>query len=120
MTDTMARPERVVGAAKLRKEDAHLVTGATTWTDNIALPGMLYLSIVRGPLAQARITGGDAGRALASPGVVAAFSGRDLADKLGSMPCVWPVTDDIVMPPHPPLAVDEVRYVGDAVAVVVA
>jgi len=120
MTETMARPERVVGAAKLRKEDEHLIIGATTWTDNIALPGMLYLGILRSPLAHARITRVDVGPALSSPGVVAAFSGRDLADKLGSMPCVWPVTDDIVMPPHPPLAVDEVRYVGDAVAVVVA
>ena len=36
------------------------------------------------------------------------------------MPCVWPVTDDIMIPPHPPLAIDEVRYVGDAVAVVIA
>ena len=45
---------------------------------------------------------------------------KELGDKLGSMPCVWPVTDDIKIPPHPPLATDEVRFVGDAVAVVVA
>src|SRR5207249_162368 len=50
----------------------------------------------------------------------AAFSGRDLAAELGSLPCAWPVTPDMVHPDHHPLAVDEVRYVGDAVAVVVA
>ena len=52
--------------------------------------------------------------------MIAAFSGRDLADELGSMPCAWPVTEDIVMPDHPPIAVDEVRYAGDPVAVVIA
>ena len=52
--------------------------------------------------------------------MVAAFSGADFAAEQGSLPCAWPVTPDIVIPPHPPMAVDEVRYVGEAVAVVVA
>jgi carbon-monoxide dehydrogenase large subunit len=52
--------------------------------------------------------------------VIAAFSGADFADEQGSLPCAWPVTPDIVIPAHPPMAVDEVRYVGEAVAVVVA
>ena len=69
MTETMARPERVVGAAKLRKEDEHLIIGATTWTDNIALPGMLYLGILRSPLAHARIVSIDTSKAWAIPGV---------------------------------------------------
>ena len=51
------------------------------------------------------------------PGVVAVYSGRDFADEQGSLPCVWPVTTDIVIPDHPPMAVDEVRYVGEVVAV---
>ena len=52
--------------------------------------------------------------------MIAAFSGADFADEQGSLPCAWPVTEDIVIPAHPPMAVDEVRYVGEAVAVVVA
>ncbi len=81
---------------------------------------MLHLAVLRSPMAHARITRVDVTPALQRPGVVAAFSGADLADEIGRQPCVWPVTDDIVMPPHPALARDEVRYVGDAVAVVVA
>ena len=55
------------------------------------------------------------------PGVIAAYSGKDLEDVMGaSMPCAWPVTPDMVSPVHTPLAIDEVRYVGDGVAVVIA
>lgn len=112
--------EREVGRARARKEDAHLVTGQTTWTDNISVPGMLHMAVLRSPMAHARIDRIGVSPALERPGVVAAFSGRDLADGLASMPCVWPVTEDIVMPDHPPVAVDEVRYAGDPVAVVIA
>ncbi|WP_432074625.1 xanthine dehydrogenase family protein molybdopterin-binding subunit [Streptomyces wuyuanensis] len=111
---------REVGRARARKEDAHLVTGQTTWTDNVSVPGMLHMAVLRSPMAHARIDRVDVSPALERPGVVAAFSGRDLADGLASMPCVWPVTEDIVMPDHPPVAVDEVRYAGDPVAVVIA
>ncbi len=109
-----------VGKARLRKEDGKLITGQTNWTDNIRLPGMLHMAFVRSPFAHAKITGVDLSAALAQPGVIAAFAGADLADEQGSLPCAWPVTPDILIPPHPPLAVDEVRYVGEAVAVVVA
>ena len=54
------------------------------------------------------------------PGVVAAFSGADFAGEQGSLPCAWPVTPDIVIPDHPPMATEEVRYVGEAVACVIA
>jgi carbon-monoxide dehydrogenase large subunit len=121
MTDTLdTTRENVVGQPMRRKEDARLVTGRTNWTDNIAIPGLLYMAILRSPMAHARITRIDVTPALAKPGVVAAFSGKELGDKLGSMPCVWPVTDDIKIPAHPPLATEEVRFVGDAVAVVIA
>ena len=109
-----------VGRARLRKEDGNLITGQTNWTDNIRLPGMLHMAFVRSPFAHAKITRVDLSAALAQPGVIAAFAGADLADEQGSLPCAWPVTPDILIPPHPPLAVDEVRYVGEAVAVVVA
>ncbi|MBO0830081.1 MAG: xanthine dehydrogenase family protein molybdopterin-binding subunit, partial [Streptosporangiales bacterium] len=112
------RPE--VGNARLRKEDAHLVTGQTNWTDNITPPGTLHIAILRSPMAHARITDIDLGPARDRPGVVAVFSGRDVADEQGTLPCAWPVTEDMVHPDHPALAVDEVRFAGEAVAVVVA
>ncbi|MBG0827880.1 xanthine dehydrogenase family protein molybdopterin-binding subunit [Planomonospora sp. ID67723] len=109
-----------VGRARRRKEDARLITGRTTWTDNIQLPGMLYVAFLRSPMAHARITRVDVSAARAQPGVVAAYSGRDVAGEQGSLPCAWPVSEDVVIPDHPPMAVDEVRYVGEAVACVVA
>ena len=120
--ETQAQPaaRAYPGRARLRKEDARLVTGQTTWTDNLILPGMLHVAYVRSPFAHARITRVDVSRALQSPGVIAAFSGADFADEQGSLPCAWPVTPDIVIPAHPPMATDEVRYVGEAVACVVA
>ena len=109
-----------LGRARPRKEDARLVTGQTNWTDNIVLPGMLHMAFLRSPHAHARITSVDVSAARQRPGVIAAFSGADFADEQGSLPCAWPVTEDIVIPDHPPMATDEVRYVGEAVAVVVA
>ncbi|MFC9954637.1 xanthine dehydrogenase family protein molybdopterin-binding subunit [Streptomyces prasinus] len=114
------RAGREVGRGRLRKEDARLVTGQTNWTDNISVTGLLHLAFLRSPMAHARIEQVDVSPALERPGVVAAFSGRDLAGGLGSLPCAWPVTEDIVLPDHPPVAVDEVRHAGDPVAVVVA
>lgn len=111
--------EREVGRSRPRKEDARLVTGQTTWTDNIGVTGLLHLAILRSPMAHARIERVDVTPALERPGVVAAFTGRDFAE-LASLPCAWPVTEDIVLPGHPAVAVDEVRYAGDPVAVVVA
>jgi aerobic carbon-monoxide dehydrogenase large subunit len=116
---TVAHPAEL-GRARLRKEDARLITGQTSWTDNIVLPGLLHMAFLRSPHAHAKITRVDVSAARSQPGVIAAFSGADFADEQGSLPCAWPVTPDIVIPAHPPMAVDEVRYVGEAVAVVVA
>jgi carbon-monoxide dehydrogenase large subunit len=120
VTITDDRPTTEVGSPRRRKEDARLITGRTTWTENLTLPGLLHLAILRSPVAHARIAHIDVAPALRQPGVVAAFTGRDLADAQGSLPCAWPVTADIVHPAHPALAVDEVRHTGEAVAVVVA
>ena len=110
-----------LGRGRRRKEDAKLVTGQTNWTDNITLPGLLHMTVLRSPMAHAKILSVDVSAALEMPGVVAAYSGADLADVMGaSMPCAWPVTPDMVSPVHTPLATDEVRYVGDGVAVIVA
>ena len=120
--DQISAPDggREVGRRRLRKEDAKLVTGQTQWTDNITFAGMLHLAVLRSPMAHAKIKRVDVSPALQQPGVIAAFSGADFADEQGALPCAWPVTEDMKLPAHPPLAVDEVRYVGDAVAVVVA
>jgi carbon-monoxide dehydrogenase large subunit len=118
MTATAAQPE--IGRARLRKEDARLVTGSTRWTGNVTLPGMLHMAILRSPHAHARITRVDLSGALSAPNVVAAFSGADVAETQGALACAWPVTEDIVMPTYLPLAVGEVRHVGEPVAVVLA
>jgi carbon-monoxide dehydrogenase large subunit len=117
--ETEAAPLEI-GRARLRKEDERLITGQTNWTDNIRLPGMLHIAFLRSPYAHARITSVDVSAARSEPGVIAAYSGADFAAEQGSLPCAWPVTPDIVIPAHPPMATDEVRYVGEAVACVVA
>jgi carbon-monoxide dehydrogenase large subunit len=120
MSTQTEAPAAELGRGRLRKEDARLITGQTNWTDNITLPGMLHVAFLRSPYAHARITSVDVSAARSEPGVIAAFSGADFADEQGSLPCAWPVTPDIVLPAHPPMATDEVRYVGEAVACVVA
>jgi aerobic carbon-monoxide dehydrogenase large subunit len=109
-----------IGKPRARKEDARLVTGQTNWTDNIQLPGMVHVAYLRSPMAHARIASVDVSAARGAPGVIAAFSGADFAAEQGSLPCAWPVTPDIIIPAHPPMAVDEVRYAGEIVACVVA
>jgi aerobic carbon-monoxide dehydrogenase large subunit len=121
MTAIDTPPAKNVGITRLRKEDAHLVTGQTSWTDNLQLTGMLHVALVRSPVAHAKVASIDVSASLAQPGVVAAYTGADLAENwAGGLPCAWPVTPDMISPTHLPIATDEVRYVGDAVAVVVA
>jgi len=112
---------RVVGAPVERKEDAALLTGQAKFVDDMSLPGMVWMAVVRSPYAHARIANVNVDGALAHRGVIAAFSGEDLADAwLASLPCAWLPTEDTNQPNHRPLAVDEARYVGDGVAVVIA
>jgi carbon-monoxide dehydrogenase large subunit len=110
-----------IGQAVLRKEDPELLTGQARFIDDLTLPGMVWMVVVRSPYAHARINGVDVSKALEAAGVVAAFSGQDLADDVpAGLPCAWPVTEDIKMPTHWPLARDKARYAGDGVAVVIA
>jgi carbon-monoxide dehydrogenase large subunit len=109
-----------VGQPLRRKEDARVITGQARWTDNLTVPGLLYMAIARSPLAHARIRRADVSAALDQPGVVAAFTGSDLAREYGSLPTAWHVSDDLVVPDHRPVATDKVRHLGDAVAVVIA
>jgi carbon-monoxide dehydrogenase large subunit len=119
MTIAEDRP-RVVGTPLKRREDPALLTGEGKYTDDIVVPGELYIAIVRSPYAHARITRVDTAAARALPGVVAAYSGADLQAEWGApMPCAWVVTPDMKNPPHYPVATGTVHYVGDPVAVVV-
>src|SRR3954453_23422953 len=113
-------PAREVGQARLRKEDARLITGRTQWTDNLVLPGMLHLAVVRSPVAHAKIRAVDVAAAREAPGVIAVFTGRAFAEEQGSIPSAWTVTPDMINPGHPSVAVEEVNHVGEAVAVIVA
>ena len=109
-----------VGSPRRRKEDRRLLTGRTRFTDNIQLPGMLHLAMVRSPMAHATITAIDVEAAKASPGVVSVLTGRDVADRQGSLPNAWPITPEQKAPAHPSIAVDEVNYAGEIVACIVA
>lgn len=110
---------RYVGQSVRRVGDGRLVTGAGTFVDDVRLPGTLHATIVRSPHAHARIRGIDIDAAAAVPGVVAIFTGEHIADMM------QPIETRPDAPPgrilrRYPLALDRVRFVGDAVAVVVA
>ena len=112
---------RVVGTSVKRKEDLRLLTGRKRFVDDIDLPGMVWMAVVRSPYAHARIGGVDLSAAREAPGIIAAWSGEDLAAEWsGPLPMAWPVTEDINVSSHWPLTKDKARYVGDGVAVVVA
>ncbi|MGH8861955.1 MAG: xanthine dehydrogenase family protein molybdopterin-binding subunit, partial [Jatrophihabitantaceae bacterium] len=120
MTTVDQRPATEIGKARRRKEDQHLITGRTTWVDNMTLPGMLHLAVLRSPMAHATIASIDTTEAKGRPGVVAVFTGQDFAESQGNLPCAWPVTPDMVNPGAPSIAVDRVNLVGEIVAVVAA
>ncbi len=111
---------QMIGSTVKRREDPRLITGAGTYTDNLTLPGMVYMAILRSPHAHARIKKIDASKAKAHPGVLAVFTGEDLKNGgVNPIPVGW-LLPDIKIGPHHPLAIDEVRYAGDGIAAVVA
>ncbi|HKX08845.1 MAG TPA: xanthine dehydrogenase family protein molybdopterin-binding subunit [Stellaceae bacterium] len=114
-----------IGAAVRRKEDARFLRGRGNYTDDINRPGQLYAYILRSPHAHADLGAIDTSKAKRAPGVVAVFTGADLAaDNVGGLPCGWLIKNKdgspMVEPPHPVLAQGRVRHVGDPVAVVIA
>jgi carbon-monoxide dehydrogenase large subunit len=112
---------RVFGSGIRRREDPRLITGTAAYTDDLVLPGMLYAAILRSPHAHARIRHIDTSKARSAPGVVAVFTAADTAPVLKPMPCAWLIPNsDLKIATYPQLAKDVVRYVGDAVAVIVA
>src|SRR2546427_177260 len=113
-----ATDTRLFGKSIKRREDPRFITGRGNYTDDLKLPGMTYATFVRSPHAHAKIRKIDVTRAKAHPGVVAIFTGKDLTG-VNSLPCGW-LLPELKVPPHPPLALDTVRYVGDPVAIVIA
>jgi aerobic carbon-monoxide dehydrogenase large subunit len=113
----------VIGQSVLRKEDARFLTGTGQYTDDVSMPRQTHAYFLRSPHAHAAIRSIDVVKAKALPGVVDIFTGADLTGVNG-LPCGWLITGSdgkpMNEPPHPVLAQGKVRYVGDAVALVIA
>jgi len=108
-----------------RTEDIRLLTGTGRYTDDVQIPHMAHAYFLRSPHAHALIKSIDATAALAAPGVVAVFTGKDLAATgTGTLPCLAPARNrdgsKQIIPPRHAIAVDRVCYVGDTVAMIVA
>ena len=109
-----------IGKARRRKEDQRLITGRTKWTDNIVLPGMLHLAMVRSPFAHAKVMSIDTEAAKGSTNVVAVYTAADFPDGMGACANAWPITPEQVTPDHLPMVTEHVACAGEIVAVVVA
>jgi len=114
-----------IGESLRRKEDYRFLTGAGQYTDDVQMANMTHAYFVRSPHAHAHIKSIDKKAALAAPGVIGIFDGKDVAgDSINGLPCGWLITDTsgqpMKEPAHPILAQGKVRYVGDHVAMVVA
>jgi len=108
-----------VGRRMRRKEDPPLIQGRGKFIDDIDVAGVLHAAFVRSPEAHARITSIDTSAALARPGIHAVYTGADL-DLEAGLPLAWvPPGVEVSAPVHWPLAKDEVKHVGDPVAVVI-
>lgn len=114
-----------IGAAVRRTEDYRFLTGNGSYVDDMNRPNQTYAYILRSPHAHANIKSIDLSAAQAAPGVVAIFTGKDVAaDEVGGIPCGWGITNvdgtPMAEPVHPIIAADVVQHVGDQVAVIIA
>ena len=114
-----------IGAAVRRKEDLRFLSGKGNYTDDIDRPGQTYAVMRRSDRPHATINAIDTAAASKAPGVLAIFTGADMAkDEIGGLPCGWQIHNKdgspMAEPPHPVLAIGKVRHVGDPVAVVIA
>jgi carbon-monoxide dehydrogenase large subunit len=121
----VAVPFEGIGASVRRKEDLRFLSGRGQYTDDINRPGQTHAHILRSPHAHAAIKAIDTAAARAMPGVIAIFTGADLAaENIGGIPCGWQIHNKdgspMAEPMHPALAIGKVRHVGDQVAVVIA
>ena len=116
---------KFIGQGVKRREDYRFLTGSGNYTDDVDLPHQSYATFVRSPHAHAKIKGINKNRALKAPGVIAIYTGEDIAAaKINGLPCGWLITGSdgqpMKEPPHPVLAQGKARYVGDHVAMVIA
>ncbi|KPL52816.1 carbon monoxide dehydrogenase [Prosthecomicrobium hirschii] len=114
-----------IGQRVVRKEDKRFITGKGKYTDDVKLVGMTHAHFVRSPHAHAKVVSIDSAAALAMPGVIAVLTGAELvADRIGNLICGWMVHSKdgspMKMGAYPAMAPETVRYVGQAVAVVIA
>ena len=114
-----------IGQPVRRVEDQRFITGRGNYVDDVNRHRQAHAFMQRSPHAHARIRTFDTAAALSAPGVLAVYTGEDLAhDRLGTIPCLSAVTNrdqsPSVLPPHPAIARERVRHVGDTVAMVVA
>src|SRR5262249_43889850 len=121
----MPGPLKLMGAEVKRKEDPRLITGSSTYTTDITLPGMHYVAFVRSPHPHARIRSIDTSVAAKRPGVFAVLTGRDLVGKVAPVPLAsgsagGGASSGAPGRQHHVLSTDLVRHVGEAVAAVVA
>src|SRR5215510_12203128 len=128
----MAKPRRIdgIGAPVKRREDFRLLTGRGRYAEDWEAPGQVHAAFVRSPHAHADVVSIDAKLALGVDGVLGVFTGRDLvADGVGPIPTLIAERgggirsrdgSPFAEPPWLPLAPDRVRYVGEAIAMVIA
>ena len=114
-----------IGQTAARYEDDRLLSGEGRYVEDVHVEDQCYAAFVRSPHAHAKITSIDTADASSLPGVLAIYTVADLkAEGIGDIPCMAPASNkdgsNCIMPPRPALAEDRVRYVGDAVAVVIA
>jgi len=114
--------ERYTGASIKRSEDPRILTGGGRYVDDVKLPGMLHAAFVRSPLAHARVLAVDVSAARELPGVVAVYTGADVATMTipGPDPLMAMMGGGGPSPEYSLLATDKVRFVGDPVALVIA
>src|SRR5207244_4738330 len=108
----------LIGASIRRVEDAPLITGAGCYTDDIQLPRMLHMALLRSPYPHAKIVSINTSAAKAIAGVIAVVTGDDLSERL-HVPAI-PTVPGMKIPPHPLLARGAVHAVGTPVAAVIA
>jgi len=116
----MQRGRRWIGKPLRPREDLRFVRGQGQYLDDLRLPGMLHLVVVRSPYPHARIRRIHTEIALRVPGVVRVLTAQDLEGTVGSYPLAEAEGLEVMPAPHPLLATDRVRYVGEPVAAVVA
>jgi aerobic carbon-monoxide dehydrogenase large subunit len=110
---------KYVGQRLKRTEDPRLIKGLAHYVDDIRLPDTLHVAYVRSMYAHARIKDVDTTEALKSPGVVAVYTGKDVATKVGPVPCAAALPD-LKVPDYRVLATDKALFVGHPIAAVVA